>query len=106
MPTGRASPSSNTPLTTDLLIFATVMGCRSSKLSFCLLVLIGYVNSIVNLEWKVGWRPADTSKTDLLATRGLAKLAAYQARDYAQSNCTFNNIAIRREWYATAPDQI
>ena len=52
------------------------------------------------LGWKAGWFPADTSKTDILATNGLIQLAKFE-----QSNppapCNLATAAVRREWYAT-----
>jgi hypothetical protein len=73
---------------------------RPHTLFICLFVSIGCVSAFVDLGWKAGWSPADTSKTDRLAAEGLFKLAAYQVTGHAQANCTLANAAVRREWYA------
>lgn len=49
--------------------------------------------------WKAGWMPAPSVKSDLLAAQALVKLKAYYAENGAQSNCTLENVAVRREWY-------
>jgi len=65
----------------------------------CILVSIGCASANVDLGWKSGWSPADTTKTDLLASGGLFNLVAYEVTDHEQANCTLANAAIRKEWY-------
>lgn len=60
-------------------------------------VVLAYV--LASIGCTIGWTPADTSKTDLLAAKGLFNLAAYEAQGHKQANCSLANAAVRREWY-------
>ena len=93
-----ASAKSDTSLLTIRTEFAVKMlHAGFVAVAYCL-ASIGYATAATNLGWKPGWKPADTSATDLLAAKGLFNLGLYELEGHRQANCSLANAAVRREW--------
>jgi len=59
-----------------------------------------FASFLASVQLAATWTPAATPKTSLLAAEALAKLTAYYAAHPTQDNCTLENVAVRKEWYA------